>query len=1382
MRTSRVALLLLGLAAQAGADDIADAAAAAVKAWEAKDDAALRAIAARETPDPWSVADEIFALAGHEATFAFATAAPRKGIEGLPALVRSWRERPPDPAFREALRRFNERTRAGDVDGAARILEPLEEPGDPLQRARLAYARAVTPYLKGRHADAVPLLVAAAERFREIGALSRQSAALKGAAEQADRAGMRAEADALWERLLAVDEDLGEGREGLRKLAERYEARKEYEKAVPHRARIVERGRQSGDDRALAEALRALGAIQALLGDKVACEASWVEAIGLWERAGAGPEAALTHHLLGVLLREGGRKQEALAHFERGIALAERSGVPEHVIDSFEEVAGLRSQAGDQEAALAAADRGIPIARKLGDHGRIASLLRRRGEAQKEMGDFDGSLSSLRESEALYREAGDARQVMLTHSAIGLTQERLGRLRDAVKSWEAALDIAEAIGDADAASKLHWNIFLALNNILEDHRAAIPFVEREIRSLPGTTPPRRRVELWHRLAVSRAYGGPAEEALHALDQALAFLGGAGDAASLAKNDQLRAIAAWELGRSEEAFRLSREALRRYDGIGDRSSMAETLAVRASWHSKQGDYTRAVEEATAALSLVDGSKDSDAIKFRSLLAGFHRLRRNWEAASAELGRAVELCRILGDPRWECKLEHERGDLLQDKGDLAGALACHRRARDLCEAQDDAGGLAEAIRDIGNCHKGLGEFALAQEHLEDALARFEALRDDESTLNVCNELGGLHRDLGNDETARSNYARALSLAETLGRRRDQSMVLGNLASLHLKREEFAEGAAALRGVVAIKKELGDRRGYAIFADNLGVAEGRLGQAEEARAHHEEALAIAREIDDPDTVILALGHLADCHKALGDRERALSLLQESTHLARERINSGALLDNLCDLALFHVEDEHPADAIAACREAVTLVGRMSSGFADERAAMLREGKRQPFVLGTLAARSAADADALCHFLESGRAATLVEALGGGNALRHVVLPEALRAEEQRARDEEAHARFRHLEALRAGDRVALKQTKAKLDAAQQQLVETEERIRRKAKAAAGVVFPMADAPEAIRGRLRAGEALLLYGTHAPRAVALVLTREGARIVELAKPADIDAACASADWKGLAPFVATPLALDPSIRRLLISPAGPLCSVPFALVFPDHEIAYVASGTAQGLLADLAKERGTGVLALGDPDYGTRPSPAELTVLRTGIELTPLPASRDEAKAVGDTVLLGPDATRARLEAALASRPRWRAVHLACHGLVHPTKAALSSLALSNGEMLTSMDVLRMKIPADLVVLSACETAKGTVYETEGVIGFVRAFMLAGAPRVLVSLWKVDDKATAALMTHFYKEWEGGAGGAAGLRSAQRHVAAQKQWQDPKYWAAWQFWGLPE
>jgi CHAT domain-containing protein len=127
------------------------------------------------------------------------------------------------------------------------------------------------------------------------------------------------------------------------------------------------------------------------------------------------------------------------------------------------------------------------------------------------------------------------------------------------------------------------------------------------------------------------------------------------------------------------------------------------------------------------------------------------------------------------------------------------------------------------------------------------------------------------------------------------------------------------------------------------------------------------------------------------------------------------------------------------------------------------------------------------------------------------------------------------------------------------------------------------------------------------------------------------------------------------------------------------------------------------------------------------------------------------------------------------------------MSALVLGAGEghdgRLTALDVLELPLRADLAVLSACETARGRLVRGDGVAGLPRAFLAAGAPRTLVSLWKVDDAATAELMKRFHDVWkEGRTSATSALRSAQAAVRADKRWHDPAFWAAWQLWGLPD
>ena len=212
--------------------------------------------------------------------------------------------------------------------------------------------------------------------------------------------------------------------------------------------------------------------------------------------------------------------------------------------------------------------------------------------------------------------------------------------------------------------------------------------------------------------------------------------------------------------------------------------------------------------------------------------------------------------------------------------------------------------------------------------------------------------------------------------------------------------------------------------------------------------------------------------------------------------------------------------------------------------------------------------------------------------------------------------------------------------------------------------------------------------------------------------------------------------------------------------------------------------------MLAAGDPDYAATRNEIAAATYQRGGRLLPLPGTRLEAKAVGDVVLLGKDVSEAGLAATLRTRPRWRAVHLACHGLVDPERPTLSSLALTpdptHDGYLTALEVLDLDVPADLVVLSACETGKGKVVKGEGILGLTRAFMYAGSPRVICSLWKVDDDATRALMTKFYELWnpkngKPGLTTAEALKKAQEFVRSQPKWKHPYYWAAWVLWGLP-
>ena len=142
-----------------------------------------------------------------------------------------------------------------------------------------------------------------------------------------------------------------------------------------------------------------------------------------------------------------------------------------------------------------------------------------------------------------------------------------------------------------------------------------------------------------------------------------------------------------------------------------------------------------------------------------------------------------------------------------------------------------------------------------------------------------------------------------------------------------------------------------------------------------------------------------------------------------------------------------------------------------------------------------------------------------------------------------------------------------------------------------------------------------------------------------------------------------------------------------------------------------------------------------------------------------------------------------QFRYLHFATHGFLDSVRPELSGIVLSmvneKGEpengFLFAHEIYNLKLPAELVVLSACETGLGKQIRGEGLVGLTRGFMYAGAQRVVVSLWSVDDEATKELMVAFYKGMlKEGMRPPAALRAAQIKMWKQKQWQAPYYRAA--------
>jgi CHAT domain-containing protein len=173
---------------------------------------------------------------------------------------------------------------------------------------------------------------------------------------------------------------------------------------------------------------------------------------------------------------------------------------------------------------------------------------------------------------------------------------------------------------------------------------------------------------------------------------------------------------------------------------------------------------------------------------------------------------------------------------------------------------------------------------------------------------------------------------------------------------------------------------------------------------------------------------------------------------------------------------------------------------------------------------------------------------------------------------------------------------------------------------------------------------------------------------------------------------------------------------------------------------------------------------------------QLPPLPGAEAEALAIAPLLktpaLIGNQATKASI---LPLLPSARIIHLATHGILDDIQGLKSAIALapsdSDDGLLTASEILDLKLNAELVVLSACDTGRGKI-TGDGVIGLSRSFISAGVKSVIVSLWSVPDAPTALLMTEFYQNLQINPDKAQSLRQAM--LTTMKQHPNPKNWAA--------
>lgn len=846
------------------------------------------------------------------------------------------------------------------------------------------------------------------------------------------------------------------------------------------------------------------------------------------------------------------------------------------------------------------------------------------------------------------------------------------------------------------------------------------------------------------------------------------------------------------------FEQYEQSARAFEALGDDFEQALTLQAMGSMlgdTNRLQDSQRALER---ALSLWRRSGDREG-ESRCLdeLAFVHVNQGEARTALELYAQALAIRRTLrpANPYSEGRIVNGMAIAQQDLGDVPGAIARYTEALEFAKQAGDEVAYGVALKNRANQYLTLGEFDRGLQDLRDARARFRSLgRSREEGLAEFS-IGTAHYNQRQFDEAWKSFQRALPLLEKAGSERFAGLILSFMGQVRLEQGRPGEAAPLFDQSLRRIEGGGDRRLAAAVRVHQARVLAATGRADEARAS-------------------LLRTCAELHR-LGDR-----IIEGlcTYHLAVVELDRGLLPEAL----------EHARFAIR-----ITEATRGAIQGSSERSAWIAVGHPRyellAAVLVALHAREPGkgwDAAAL-EVSESARARTLLEVLSAArvdvqSGVDPSLLAEGKRLDERAERtrrtlrsilgrehkQEEADQVERELEALR-GERESLQQKMrassaryaALVPAAPLSLSEIREKVLDDSTTLLEYLVGEKRSFVFAVSRARVDAAVLPGRDTLRRAVTAVIRR-------WSDPgAPDDAAAASA---ALSRMVLGPVARGLEGSTLLVVADGPLQQLPFAaLPAPGgggailDRFTLVSSPSASVLAAlrsgrEAPRRDGLTLAILADPVVEGRAlevgsTGPELASLVRALEdaglqrLEPLPGSRREARQIAsylppEQVLTAVGADASRETALGPDVARARIVHFATHALLDVRRPELSGIVVSERDaagrphngFLSLADVSSMRLSAGLVVLSACRTGLGKDVRGEGLVGLTRGFMNAGAPRVLASLWKVSDTATASLMSRFYRELlEGRRSPAEALRHAQRAMRQERRTSAPHAWA---------
>ena len=779
------------------------------------------------------------------------------------------------------------------------------------------------------------------------------------------------------------------------------------------------------------------------------------------------------------------------------------------------------------------------------------------------------------------------------------------------------------------------------------------------------------------------------------------------------------------------------------------------------------------------------------------------------------QSLPLSRAEGDRSQEAITLSNIGLVYDNLGEKQKALEFYNQSLPLSRAVGVHAKEAVTLSNIGGVYSDLGEQQKALEFYNQSLPLSRAVGDRSQEATTLNNIGIVYSDLGEQQKALEYYSQSLPLSRAVGDRSVEASTLSNIGAIYSNLGEQQKALEYFNQSFPLYRAVGDRGGEAVTLTNIGKVYSDLGQKQKALEYYNQSLPLSRAVGDRRGESVTLSNIASAKRDQNNLPEALNNIESSLKIIenlRTKITSPELrtsyfatvqnyyefyIDLLMQLHKTNPKSGYDTKALEASERSRA---RSFLELLQESNANIREGISPDLLQQENRAKQQLDT------IEKRR----IEAVSRPNPNQTQV-------------DEIDKQRLTLLQQYQQ-IQTQIRTTSPRYAALTQPQPLTLPEIQKQILDDNTILLQYAIGKDRSYLWVISQKGLTSYEL-AKRADIETAARNFRDTVTNPRLRNVTQKVAEAS-ANLSQLILQPAADQLGDKRLLIVPDGVLHYTPFPALtisqtagqnaniplITKHEIIILPSASTLGILRQNYGDRkppNQTLAILADPVFSpdderikgklTKETTEKLESNNLGLNRSlrasnlgwppnRLPFTRQEAQTILGLVPSASssqkiDFNASRTTATDGSLANYQIIHFATHGIANSQNPELSGILMSmvddkgnpvNG-FLRLTDIFNLKLSANLVVLSACQTGLGQNIKGEGMVGLTRGFMYAGAQRIAVSLWNVDDEGTSVLMQKFYQKMlQQKLAPAAALRAAQMEMIEQEKWKSPYYWAA--------